>query len=103
VANLKSGLRLAFACRFRFFAIFRGGAEVRQLLLLLLRRRADRRDERLCACGEQPTLSMHAIVYEGFEAAALLLMSAVLSAAFKQPHLKLRCPSRARQRSALAC
>ena len=50
--------------------------------------------------GPDPVLSTYAIVYEGFMGAVLLLMGALLSAAFRQPHLRLAVPRhRARQRA----
>jgi hypothetical protein len=87
--NLKSGLRLAFGLPVSLLA-FR--VSVRQLLLLLCLGVLIGATNDYVRAGAQPTLSMHAIVYEGFEAAALLLMSAILSAAFKQAHLRLALP-----------
>ncbi|HEV8094416.1 MAG TPA: C13 family peptidase [Burkholderiales bacterium] len=87
--NLTSGLRLAFGLPVSLLA-FR--VSVRQLLLLLCLGVLIGATNDYVRAGAQPMLSMHAIVYEGFEAAALLLTSAVLSAAFKQPHLKLALP-----------
>src|SRR5436309_2337276 len=87
--NLKSGLRLAFGLPVSLLA-FR--VSVRQLLLLLCIGVLIGVTNDYVRAGADPTLSMHAIVYEGFEAAALLLMGALLSAAFRQPHLKLAVP-----------
>jgi hypothetical protein len=42
--------------------------------------------------GPGSVLALHAIAYEGFDTALLLLMAAVLGAAFRQPHLKLALP-----------
>jgi Peptidase C13 family len=87
--NLKSGLRLAFALPVSLLA-FR--ASVRQLIVLgalsiLIGAMVD-----YVHAGPHPLLSPHAIVYEGFSAVVLLLIAAVLSAAFRQPHLKLALP-----------
>ncbi len=87
--NLKSGLRLAFALPVSLLA-FR--VSVRQLIVLgalsiLIGAMVD-----YVHAGPHPLLSPHAIVYEGFSAVLLLLIAAVLSAAFSQPHLKLALP-----------
>jgi hypothetical protein len=87
--NLKSGLRLAFALPLSLLA-FR--VSVRQLIVLgvlnvLISAMVD-----YVRAGTDPVLSMHAIVYEGFNITALLLISAVLGAAFRQPHLRLALP-----------
>jgi len=87
--NLKSGLRLAFGLPVSLLA-FR--VSVRQLLLLFCLGVLIGVTNDYLRAGAQPMLSMDATVYEGFEAAALLLMGVVLSAAFKQPHLKLALP-----------
>ncbi|HEV8256545.1 MAG TPA: C13 family peptidase [Casimicrobiaceae bacterium] len=87
--NLKSGLRLAFGLSVSLIA-FR--VSVRQLLLLFCLGVLIGVTNDYVRAGTQPTLSMHAIVYEGFIAATLLLMAVVLSAVFKQPHLKLALP-----------
>jgi hypothetical protein len=87
--NLQSGLRLAFGLPVSLLA-FR--VNVRQLLLLLCIDALIGVTNDYVRAGADPTLSMHAIVYEGFEAAALLLMGALLSAAFRQPHLRLAVP-----------
>src|SRR6266536_16736 len=87
--NLQSGLRLAFGLPVSLLA-FR--VNVRQLLLLLCIDVLIGVTNDYVRAGADPTLSMHAIVYEGFEAAALLVMGALLSAAFRQPHLRLAVP-----------
>ncbi|HEX5864347.1 MAG TPA: C13 family peptidase [Casimicrobiaceae bacterium] len=87
--NLKSGLRLAFGLP---ISLLQFRVSVRQLLLLLFIGVLIGAANDYLRAGEHPILSMRAIVYEGFEAAALLLSSAVLSAAFRQPHLKLALP-----------
>jgi len=87
--NLQSGLRLAFGLPVSLLA-FR--VSVRQLLLLLCIGVLIGMTNDYVRAGEHPALSLHAIVYEGFEAAALLLMAAVLSAAVRQPHLRLALP-----------
>jgi len=87
--NLQSGLRLAFGLPVSLLA-FR--VNVRQLLLLLCIDVLIGVTNDYVRAGAHPTLSMHAIVYEGFEAAALLVMGALLSAAFRQPHLRLAVP-----------
>lgn len=46
----------------------------------------------LAQAGPRPVFSMYAIVHEGFDLAVLLLIGAVLSAAFRQRHLKLALP-----------
>jgi hypothetical protein len=87
--NLASGLRLAFGLPVSLLA-FR--VSVRQLLLLLCVSVLIGATNDFVRAGAQPILSLHAIVYEGFDAAVLLLIGAALSAAFKQPHLKLALP-----------
>lgn len=87
--NLRSGLRLAFGLP---VSLIEFRASVRQLLLLFCLGVLIGVTNDYVRAGAQPTLSMHAIVYEGFIAAALLLMAVVLSAVFKQPHLKLALP-----------
>jgi hypothetical protein len=87
--NLSSGLRLAFGLPVLFLA-FR--VSVRQLLLLLGISVLIGATNDYVRAGPEPVLSLHAIVYEGFDAAVLLLIGAALSAAFKQPHLKLALP-----------
>ena len=87
--NVKSGFRLAFALPVSLLA-FR--VSVRQLIVLsvlgiLIGLMVD-----YVRAGTEPVLSPHAIVYEGFSTALLLLIGAVLGAAFRQPHLKLALP-----------
>jgi peptidase C13-like protein len=87
--NLKSGLRLAFGLPVSMLA-FR--ISVRQLLLLVLLGVVIGAANDYLRAGPHPIFSLHAIVYEGFDAALLLLIAAILSAAFGQPHLKLALP-----------
>jgi hypothetical protein len=87
--NLKSGLRLSFGLPVSMLA-FR--ISVRQLLLLVLIGVVIGATNDYLRAGPQPILSLHAIVYEGFDIALLLLIAAILSAAFGQPHLKLALP-----------
>jgi hypothetical protein len=87
--NLGNGLRLAFAMPVSLFS-FR--VSVRQLIaLVVLGFLADAMVDYVRA-GAAPVLALHAIVYEGFDTALLLLVSALLSNAFRQPHLKLALP-----------
>ena len=87
--NFRSGLRLAFGLptsllAFRVtvsqFVLFLGIDILGDVLIDYLR------------AGDGAVLSAHTIVYEGFLAAVLLLTGAVLSAAFRQPHLRLAVP-----------
>ena len=87
--NLVAGGRLAFGLPVTLLA-FR--ATVRQLLLLLAISVLIGAANDYLRAGPGAILAPQAIVYEGFEAALLLLMGAVLSAAFRQPHLKLALP-----------
>jgi hypothetical protein len=87
--NLASGLRLAFGLPVSLLA-FR--VSIRQLLLLLCIGVAIGATNDYVRAGAHPVLSLHALVYEGFDAALLLLIAAVLSAAFRQPHLRLALP-----------
>jgi hypothetical protein len=87
--NLGSGLRLAFGLPVSFLA-FR--VSVRQLLLFLCIGVLIGATNDYVRAGEHPMLSLHAIVYEGFDAALLLLVGVILSAAYRQPHLKLALP-----------
>jgi len=89
VRNLKSGLRLSFGLPVSMLA-FR--ISVRQLLLFVLIGVVIGATNDYLRAGPHPILSLHAIVYEGFDAALLLLIAAILSAAFGQPHLKLALP-----------
>lgn len=87
--NLKSGLRLAFALPVSLLA-FR--VSVRQLIVLgILSILLDVFLDRVHA-GADAVLSLRAIVYEGFSYAVLLLIGAILSAAYRQAHLKLALP-----------
>jgi hypothetical protein len=87
--NLVAGLRLAFGLPVTLLT-FR--VTVRQLLLLLAISVLIGAANDYVRAGPGATLAPQAIVYEGFVAAVLLLMGAVLSAAFRQPHLKLALP-----------
>jgi hypothetical protein len=87
--NLLSGLRLAFAMPVSLLS-FR--VSVRQLIALALLGFLTDAMVDYVRAGADSVLSLHAIVYEGFDTALLLLVSAVLSAAFRQPHLKLALP-----------
>lgn len=87
--NLASGMRLAFAMRVSLLS-FR--VSVRQLIVLgvlnvLIGAMLD-----YVRAGSDPVLSMYAVIYEGFNITVLLLVSAMLGAAFRQPHLKLALP-----------
>ncbi len=87
--NLVSGLRLAFAMPVSLLD-FR--VSVRQLLALaVLGMLLDALLDYVRA-GPGSVLMLHAIVYEGFDMAVLLLTAALLGAAFRQPHLKLALP-----------
>jgi len=87
--NLRSGLRLAFVMPVSLLA-FR--VSVRQLVVLGILNVLISAGIDYVRAGPDPVLSLHAIVYEGFNITALLLVSAVLGAAFRQPHLKLTLP-----------
>ncbi len=87
--NLVAGLRLSFGLPVSLLS-FR--ASVRQLLLLIAVSVLVGAVNDYVRAGPGASLSMHAIVYEGFEAAVLLLMGAILSAAYRQPHLRLALP-----------
>jgi len=87
--NLVAGLRLAFALPVSLLS-FR--VSVRQLVLLLAISVLVGAANDFVRAGPGGAFAPQAIVYEGFEAAVLLLMGAVLSAAFRQPHLKLALP-----------
>ena len=87
--NLSGGLKLAFGLPVSLLA-FR--VSIRQLLLLLLIGVAIGAANDYVRAGAHPVFSMNAIVYEGFEAALLLLIAAVLAGAFHQPHLRLALP-----------
>jgi hypothetical protein len=87
--NLRGGLRLAFGLPVSLPA-FR--VSVRQLLLFLALSVLIGAANDYVRAGPHPILSLHAVVYEGFDAALLLLIATVLSAAYRQPHLKLALP-----------
>ena len=87
--NIRSGLRVALGLAVSLFD-FR--ISVRQLLLVLVFNVAIGAYVDYVRAGPDPVLSISAVVYEGFMAAVLLLMGALLSAAFRQPHLRLAVP-----------
>ncbi|HEX8012926.1 MAG TPA: C13 family peptidase [Casimicrobiaceae bacterium] len=87
--NLASGLRLALGLPVSMLS-FR--VSVRQFVLLLLLGVLIGATNAYVRAGEQPILSPHAIVFEGFDAALLLLIGAVLAWAYRQPHLRLALP-----------
>ena len=87
--NLVAGFRLAFGLPVSLLS-FR--VSVRQLLLLLALSVLIGATNDYVRAGAQPLLSVHAIVFEGFDAAVLLLIGAVLAAAYRQPHLRLALP-----------
>jgi hypothetical protein len=87
--NLNSGLRLAFAMPVSLLS-FR--VSVRQLIVLAVLNILVGAMVDYVRAGAESVFAPHAIVYEGFNIAALLLIAAVLSAAFRQPHLKLALP-----------
>jgi hypothetical protein len=87
--NLVSGLRLAFGIPVSLLA-FR--VSVRQLIALAVLGVLFDVVLDLVSAGSDSVLSLHAIVFEGFDIALLLLIAAVLSATFRQPHLKLALP-----------
>ena len=87
--NLVAGLRLAFGLPVSLLS-FR--VTVRQLLMLLAISVLIGAVNDYVRAGPGAIMAPQAIVYEGFEAAVLLLMGAVLSAAFGQQHLRLALP-----------
>ena len=87
--NLKAGLRLAFGLPVSLLS-FR--VNIRQLLLLVALSVLVGASNDYLRAGPGATLSMHAVVYEGFENAVLLLTGALLAAAYRQPHLRLAIP-----------
>jgi len=87
--NLVAGLRLAFGLPVSLLS-FR--VSVRQLLLLLALGVLVGATNDYVRADPQPLLSVHAIVFEGFDAALLLLIGAALAAAYRQPHLRLALP-----------
>ena len=87
--NLVAGFRLAFGLPVSLLS-FR--VSVRQLLLLLALSVLIGATNDYVRAGVHPLLSVNAIVFEGFDAAVLLLIGVVLAAAFRQPHLRLALP-----------
>jgi hypothetical protein len=87
--NLVAGFRLAFGLPVSLLS-FR--VSVRQLFVLLAVSVLIGAANDFVRAGPQPLLSVHAIVFEGFDAAVLLLIGAVLAAAYAQPHLRLALP-----------
>ena len=87
--NLVAGFRLAFGLPVSLLS-FR--VSVRQLLLLLALGMLIGATNDYVRAGPQPLLSVHAIVFEGFDVAVLLLIAAALAAAYRQPHLRLALP-----------
>jgi len=87
--NLVAGFRLAFGVPVSLLS-FR--VSVRQLLLLLALGILIGATNDYVRAGPQPLLSVHAIVFEGFDVAVLLLIAAALAAAYRQPHLRLALP-----------
>ena len=87
--NIGSGLRVALGLPTSLLS-FR--ISVRQLFLVFCFNVAIGMAIDYIRAGPDPVLSTYAIVYEGFMAAVLLLMAALLSAAYRQPHLKLAIP-----------
>ncbi|HXX84502.1 MAG TPA: C13 family peptidase [Casimicrobiaceae bacterium] len=87
--NFHSGLRIAFGLPASLLD-FR--VTLRQLVLFLaIDVSSDVLIDYLRA-GTDAVFSAHAVVYEGFITAVLLLTSSALSAAYRQPHLKLAIP-----------
>src|SRR5262252_3951984 len=87
--NLMAGLRLAFGVPVSLLS-FR--VSVRQFVLLAVLSIVFGIVNDYLRAGPGATLSPRAIVYEGFEVAVLLFMGALLSAAYRQPHLLLALP-----------
>jgi peptidase C13-like protein len=87
--NLKAGLRLAFGLP---VALLSFRVTIRQLLLLILLSVLIGAINDYVRAGPGATLATHAIVYEGFENAVLLLTGTLLAAAYRQPHLRLAIP-----------
>jgi hypothetical protein len=87
--NIGSGLRVALGLPVSLLS-FR--PSVRQLLLVFCFNVAVGAGVEYVRAGPDPVLSTYAIVFEGFMGAVLLLMGALLSAAYRQPHLKLAVP-----------
>jgi hypothetical protein len=87
--NLVAGLRVAFGLPVSVLS-FR--LSVRQFVLLVVLGVLIGMVNDYLRAGPGSSLSPHAIVFEGFEVAVLLLMAALLSLAYRQPHLKLAIP-----------
>ena len=87
--NIRGGLRVALGLPISLLA-FR--ISVRQLVLVFCFNVAIGAFVDYVRAGSDPVLQTYAIVYEGFMGAVLLLMGALLSAAYRQPHLKLAVP-----------
>ncbi len=87
--NLLAGLRLAFGLPVSLLS-FR--VSVRQFLLIVAVGILIGAINDFLRAGPGAVLSPHAIVYEGFDAALFLLIGAILSAAYRQPHLRLALP-----------
>ncbi len=87
--NVRSGLRVAFGLPVSLLA-FR--ISVRQLFVVFCFNVAIGFVLDYLRAGPDPVLSSYAVVYEGFMGAVLLLMGALLSAAYGQPHLRLAVP-----------
>jgi hypothetical protein len=87
--NLRAGLRLALGLPAALLE-FRIG--VWQLVLVFAFNVALGALVDYVRAGPAPVLSMYAVVYEGFMAAVLLLIAALLGAMFRQPHLRLALP-----------
>ncbi|HUH95498.1 MAG TPA: C13 family peptidase [Casimicrobiaceae bacterium] len=87
--NLVAGLRLALGLPVSLLS-FR--VSVRQFLLVVALGILVGALNDYLRAGPGAVLSPHAIVYEGFDAALFLLMGAILSVAYRQPHLKLALP-----------
>ncbi|HTS21742.1 MAG TPA: C13 family peptidase [Casimicrobiaceae bacterium] len=87
--NLIAGLRLAFGLPVSLLS-FR--VSVRQMVLLAALGMLVGAANDFVRAGPGSSFSPHAVVYEGFEIAVLLLTAAVLSAWYRQPHLRLAVP-----------
>lgn len=87
--NLLAGLRLAFGLPVSLLS-FR--VSVRQFMLIVAVGILIGAINDFLRAGPGAALSPHAIVYEGFDAALFLLIGAILSAAYRQPHLRLALP-----------
>ncbi len=87
--NLVAGFRLAFGLPVSLLS-FR--VSVRQFILLVALGMLIGAINDYVRAGPQPILSMHAIVFEGFDAALLLLIGSALAWGYRQPHLRLALP-----------